>query len=246
MTKAMTEPGAASQGDGQSGVTLIEVIVALIVTVLTLAIAAGGLRLLSRSGERGAQVIAHHDIVARGVDVLRRDIERLERVVDKRDDSAEFVFRGDAGNLRFVAIEPPFPSEAGPYVIVYTIAQRLDGVVLTRERAPFQRNADIDRLRTADAVAVLEGPYRLRFLYLDRKDGRERWLPQWADPFRIPALISLEMSDLAGSASPMSIVFRPRIDAELGCVKDEGGTCTIGTGGALAPQGAAGPGGGKK
>ncbi|MBO0766851.1 MAG: prepilin-type N-terminal cleavage/methylation domain-containing protein, partial [Hyphomicrobiaceae bacterium] len=52
----MSNPGAASRGE--SGVTLVEVIVALIITVLTLAIAAGGLRLLLRSGERGAHVIA--------------------------------------------------------------------------------------------------------------------------------------------------------------------------------------------
>jgi type II secretory pathway component PulJ len=239
----MTRPGAASQGDGQSGVTLVEVIVALAITMLTLAIAAGGLRLLSGSGERGAQVIARHDIVARGVDVLRRDIERLERVVGKRGDSTEFVFRGDAANLRFVAIEPPFPSEPGPYVIVYTIAQRRDRAVLTRERAPFQRNGDIDRLQTADSVAVLEGPYRLRFLYLDRKDGRERWLPQWADSSRLPLLIALEVSDLAGSSGPVPIVFRPRIDAERSCVKDQGGACTVGTGGTLAPQGDPEPGG---
>jgi prepilin-type N-terminal cleavage/methylation domain-containing protein len=242
----MTKPGSASRADGQSGVTLVEVIVALAITVLTLAIAAGGLRLLSRSGERGAQVIARHDIVARGVDVLRRDIERLERVVWKRGDNAELLFRGDAANLRFVAIEPPFPAEAGPYVIAYSIAQGREGAVLARERAPFRANGDIDRLATADTVAVLEGPYRLRFLYLDRKDDRERWLPQWTDRNRLPALITLELSDPAGNGGPVSIVFRPRIDAERSCVKDEGGSCTIGTGGALASQDGPQPGGRKE
>ena len=49
----MTEPGAISRSDGQSGATLIEVVVALAIVALTLAVAAGGLRLLARSGERG-------------------------------------------------------------------------------------------------------------------------------------------------------------------------------------------------
>ena len=67
MTSRCATPGTGLQ----SGVTLVEIVVALAVVALTLGIAAGGLRLLGRSGERGAEVIARHDVLSRGLDVLR-------------------------------------------------------------------------------------------------------------------------------------------------------------------------------
>jgi general secretion pathway protein J len=238
----MTRQRAISPGDAQSGVTLVEIVVALAVVALTLGIAAGGLHLLGRSGERGAAVVARHDVLSRGIDVLRRDIERLERVIWKHGDTAEFVFHGDAHRLTFVAIEPPFPTEAGPYFLIYAVQQRPDGALLTRERAPYRASVpDIRRLAGPDPVAIIEGPYRLRFLYLERKEGRQRWLPQWSDPQRLPELISLEVSGLTEGSAPMPpLVFHPRADAERSCVKDDDGVCTAGSGGALSSETGAG------
>jgi general secretion pathway protein J len=222
----MTETGAARQVHGQSGVSLIEMVVALAIIAVALALAGTGMRLLGRSGERGAAVIARHDILSRGIDVLRRDIERLERVELKRGAGrGQLAFHGHATRLILVAVEPPFPTEPGPYFIVYTVEQRPDGTTLTRERAPFNAAAlDMQRLPTQDAVAVIEGAYRLRFLYLDRKGGRDRWLAQWPDPARLPTLIALEIAGLGGTAMP-PVIFRPRIDAQSGCAQD-GGSCS--------------------
>ncbi|MBO0767010.1 MAG: prepilin-type N-terminal cleavage/methylation domain-containing protein [Hyphomicrobiaceae bacterium] len=212
------------RGNRQSGFTLIEIVVAMVVTVLTLGLAAGAFRLLSHSGERGDRLLARHDSLARGIDVLRRDIERLERVTTQRDDGRALVFLGDSSHLTFVAVEPPFPTEPGPYFIAYAIRQGRDGATLTRERAPFQRSAiDLSRLRTGDSAAVIEGPYAMRFLYLERTKGRERWLTQWTDPVDPPSLIGLEITGVADGATVLPLLtFRPRIDAEAGCVRERG------------------------
>jgi general secretion pathway protein J len=231
----MSEPRVTSHGDGQAGATLVEVLVALAVVALTLATAASGLYLLAGSSDRGAQVVARQDMFSRGTAVLRRDIERLERVAWKRGQNVEFAFHADATNLAFVVVEPPFPSEAGPYFVAYSIQQRPDGDVLTRSRAPFDfSTADMRRLPTEELVNVLEGNYRFRFAYLDRKGGREQWVSQWPDPRRLPDLVRVEVSSLVEGGRPMQpIVFRPRIDAERTCVKDAGTACTIGSQGVL-------------
>jgi general secretion pathway protein J len=158
----------------------------------------------------------------------------------KRGDTRILLFHGDAARLTFVAVEPPFPSEPGPYFIAYAVRQGRDGATLTRERAPFQPSAvDLLRLRAEDSAAVIEGPYRMRFLYLERSGGRERWLTQWSDPLELPRLIALEVTGLAdgGAALPL-LTFRPRIDAERSCVKD-GGWCSV-----AAPDAESLPGGG--
>ena len=98
----MSTPGVTSYGDGQAGATLVEMLAALAVVALTLVAAASGLRQLAGSADRGAQVIARHDMFSSGIDVLRRDIERLERVVWKRGENTEFVFpcRRDEPDVR--------------------------------------------------------------------------------------------------------------------------------------------------
>jgi prepilin-type N-terminal cleavage/methylation domain-containing protein len=227
--------GNAASGNGrQAGVTLIELVVALTVVALTLAAAATGLRLLGRSGDRGTQLIARHDMLSRGVDALRRDIERLERVVRRRERDAEFVFHGDEKSLVFVAVEPPVPSEPGPYFILYSVEQGGNGGTLVRSRAPYDGSAkDIRRLRTQDDVVVLEGPFSLRFSYFERKEGQDRWVSRWRHRDRLPGLIRLDVGDLP------PLVFRPRSDAEVGCVKDSPGSCSIRSDGVLVPPPAA-------
>src|SRR5262245_2095797 len=79
----MSKPGPQSAG-GQAGVTLIELVVALLLLALTFAIAGAGLRFLARSSDRGTELIGRHDMLSRGLDALRRDIEGLQRVVWKR------------------------------------------------------------------------------------------------------------------------------------------------------------------
>jgi general secretion pathway protein J len=233
----------------ESGATLVEIVVALTVVALALAVAAGAMRLVSGSGARGAELIARHDVLSRGIDVLRRDIERLERVVRTRSTTdgpdSEFIFRGDADGLTLVVVEPAFPSDPGPYFVVYAIRQGRDGAVLTRERAPFRASTpDLRRLNTGDSAAVVEGPYRLRFLYLDSRRERERWLTHWSDPRRLPDLIGLQISPLAkGMAEMPLVVFRPRIDAERSCIKEEASACTLATGGVLSLHADQGSGG---
>ena len=227
---------------GEAGFTLVELLVALIVIALTLAAVVTGLRLLGRSGERGARLIARQDMLSRGVDVLRRDIERLERVVRRRDREFEFIFEGDEKRLTFVVIEPPVPSEPGPYFVFYSIEQGEQKTVLVRSRAPYDAAAgDIRRLRRQDDVTVLEGPYVFRFGYLQREAGRARWVARWRDHNRLPALIRLEIGVNGQAPELPPLIFRPHVDAEQGCIKDKMGLCTLRSGGVLVAQPAGDP-----
>ena len=238
----MSKPDPLS-ANRQSGVTLIELVAALVVLVLTFTIAGTGLRFLARSSDRGTELIARHDMLSRGLDALRRDIEGLQRVVWRRGRNNEFVFSGDSKGLTFVAIEPPHPTQAAPFFLIYSILQRSDWGTLVRGRAPFDAGAKtIDGLRGEDEVTVLEGAYTLRFSYYERKQGQERWVPRWTERDRLPELIRLEIVSLGAGGGPLQpIVLRPRIDAEQGCIKEGAGACTMKSGGLLVPEPAAAP-----
>jgi general secretion pathway protein J len=226
----MSNPIVETAEHRQSGATLIELVAALAIIALTFAIAGGALRLLSRSGEIGTQLIGRHDMLSRGIDALRGDIERLERVIG--EDKAKFVFRGEERELTFVVMEPPHPFGAGLFLVRYSI----DGAgKLVRHRALFDAKED-HPLPAGDEVAILEGPYTFRFSYWERKGGRERWISRWTDYGRLPELIRLEMlgQGSAGRAVP-ALIFRPRVEAELGCVQGDG-LCTRRSRGVLSPQ----------
>lgn len=228
------DPGMVVERAGEAGVTLIELVAALVVVALTFAVAGSSFRFLARSGDRGTELIARHDMLSRGIDAMRHDIERLERVAWKRGRNSEFVFSGDSRGFTFVGVEPPFPTQAAPFFLIYTIDRRKDWGVVVRSRAPFDAGAkDLQKVRGEDDVTVLEGPYTFRFSYFERKEGRDRWVPRWSERDRLPELIRLEISG-AGAIAP--VVFRPRVDAELSCIKQIGPGCTLGHKGVLAPE----------
>jgi general secretion pathway protein J len=84
-------------------------------------------------------------------------------------------------------------------------------------------------MRTDDQVTVLEGFYAFRFSYLERKDGGERWVARWTDRGSLPVLLRLEILDRVPGGTPLPpLVFRPRVEAEQGCVKPRASVCTIG------------------
>lgn len=233
------DPATLSDGAAEAGVTLIELVAALVVVALTFAVAGSSFRFLARSGDRGTELIARHDMLSRGIDAMRHDIERLERVAWKRGRNSEFVFSGDSKGFTFVGVEPPFPTQAAPFFLLYTIQQGKDWSTLARSRAPFDAGAkDLQKLRGEDEVTVLEGPYRFQFSYYERKEGRDHWVPRWTERDRLPDMIRLEIGG-AGSIAP--IVFRPRVDAEHSCIKQSGTGCTINFKGVLQPEPVATP-----
>jgi prepilin-type N-terminal cleavage/methylation domain-containing protein len=229
----MMKPVSASESNraGEAGVTLIELLAALVVVALAFAVFGTGFRLLAKSGDRGTELIARHDMLSRGIDAMRHDVERLERVSWKRGRNNEFVFSGDSKGFTFVGVEPPFPTHAAPFFIIYAIDQRKDWSTLVRSRAPFDIGTkDLQRVRGEDDVTVLEGPFRLQFAYFERKEGRERWVARWSERDRLPEMIRLEIK---GAGAPAPIVFRPRVDTEVSCIKQAGATCTLASKGVL-------------
>ena len=257
MSKRRSPRPRAPRLDCQAGVSLIELVAALTLIAATLAISGSAFRLLGGSGARGNRLIAHHDMVSRGLAAMQRDVERLERVVVGTGSAAAFVFEGDARSLEMVVVEPPVPSQPGPYLVRYTVgagrAQDGQGTSqLVRSRQPFvggdgeasrprPPRPTTARRQDGDDVTVLEGPFEFRFSYLAGPEAGAKWLPTWRARNRLPSLIRLELRDTSGTPqaanSPIPpIVLRPRIDAELDCIVVGGKHCTIATGGAIPPE----------
>ena len=122
----------------QSGFTLIETVVALTMLAVILSLATVGLRALGTSASRGARTIDRNDMMARGLDVVRTDLERIERLVRVEGKVAQFTFTGDAVAIEAIVLEPPYPGEGGLFRLTYAVA-KVGGVTrLVRARVPYR------------------------------------------------------------------------------------------------------------
>ena len=147
---------------GQSGFTLIELLVSMALLVFILAILGAGLRTISNGWNRYSDRMSEQDMLLRAFSLIRRDIAKLQRITWSAE-KPEFIFRGDASNLQFVAIEPPYPSLPGPYILNFSASDETAGN-LSRSRTRF--HPEIGTLSKADfrsVVPLIEGPYTFRF-----------------------------------------------------------------------------------
>ena len=220
----------SSTAYGQAGFTLIELLVSLTMLGIILALVTNALQVVSKGWDAHARQIEDLDMISRAADILQRDAGALQRVVSlPGKPNARFIFTGDTNRLSFIALEPPYPTEPGPYFIDYSIVPDKNGFDLVRGRAPFEVGmSSYPGATTANRVPLLEGPYDYRFAYADRENGALKWYARWPFDQRLPALIRLDIANIR-SRQPASrpIVAAVRADAELGCISAESGPCSI-------------------
>ena len=167
--------------DRQAGFTLIEVLVALVVTAAVVAVSGHALRVVTLTAGRGIDAINRLDTITRGISVLRRDLTRLERIVEGEPGKTRFAFVGTRQQLSFALVEPGFPTEPGTYWITYSVRKTKGLNQLVRSREPYEREGRRDKRGGEESVVVLEGPYDLAFMFEERTAARPRWVPAWTD-----------------------------------------------------------------
>jgi general secretion pathway protein J len=205
----------------EAGFTLLELLAAMAVMAIMLGSASAALSLLSNAAIRGAAQTDRLDMVARGVAAVRNDIAGMRRVIVSDKDKRRFLFEGEARSMRFVLIEPSYPSDPGSYVITYRVRSSGGQTQLVRSREPFdssRRKRDRDREDPSEVI-VLDGPYRVEFSYLARTTQGSSWTAKWTDERSMPELVRLRITPTEANVPAVAdLVVQPRIDAEMACV----------------------------
>ncbi len=227
---------------GERGFTLIEMLIALALLTVILALVSGAFRTITNGWEHYARALVAQDMLLRARAILERDIATMQRVIWSGEKAIKYVFRGRTDALTFVAIAPPYPSTPGPYFITYAVAPAIsaDGraagkAALVRSRTRYHpeiksfaaldaaagadpEGGSVVRPRT-DNVPIIEGPFAYRFSYGAPDGTKWRWQSPWPFDDKLPALIRLEIKD-ARSGRPVAapIILRPRIELERACL----------------------------
>jgi general secretion pathway protein J len=209
-------PAAFLRGD--AGFTLVEALVAVLLTSVIMAALAAVTAQWMPGWERGVGRLQRVDALAAGLDRLVGDIAAAE-IVSTQGDKAPPLF--DGRELSLVFVRPTLnPNSTGGLEIV-RLAPTSDerGPVLVRSTLPFTPDAtyagDADAIAFANPVAMLRGPYSISFSYA----GVDRiWHNTWRQQPILPRAVRVRLRDLA-TLTTLAISTTTMIYAELspGC-----------------------------
>lgn len=205
----------------QRGLTLLEMLIALVLMSLLLVLLFGGLRLASRSWDAGSGYtdrVAQMQLVE---NFLRRRIAEVFpyrlRTNPNRPNAVFLGYGAGSHVLQFVAPMPAAGARGGLYVLRIGVAPGKHGQALMLWRAPLGASQAGDSVDSpvnapvvlADRVAGVE------FAYFGAPAGTNAppaWHSEWPDPTQPPRLVRMRLTLADGSKWP-DLVVAPRITA---------------------------------
>lgn len=208
----------------QRGLTLLEMMIALLLLSMLLMLLFGGLRLASSSWDRGSAFTDQVSQMQLVENFMRREISqaaayRLQQ--DPQDPKAVLLgYQGSAKRLRFVAPMPQAAAKGGLYVLTFGLSQQEGGQqALTLWREPTDKAgspalANSENESTDAPVILARHVSHLEFSYYGVPAGSTQpatWLPDWPDNQNAPQLIKMKIA-FDGGASWPDLVVAPRVD----------------------------------
>jgi general secretion pathway protein J len=181
----------------EAGFTLIEALVAMVLTGFIIAALAGITTQWIPNWDHGLKRVQATEQVTLGLERMIADLAAAEFIPANRKSSIP-VFSGSAYSVTFVrtALAP----NAGPGLEIVQIAERLDGPSpkLIRTEAPFIPVADAAtdpfQSKFGDPVVLINAPYSISFSYA----GPDReWRTEWQDLPVLPTAIKATLRDAA-------------------------------------------------
>jgi general secretion pathway protein J len=180
----------------QSGMTLVELVVALALLALIVGALAAALgtgvganaAVGARAGGDETLRVAHT--------TLRRYIGQARPVKWRAGAREQIGFIGEAQSLGFTAIMPPWPGTGGFYRVRVGLEERPGGMALVLRRAPTAgERMDYDLAGAPDMAVLAEGVAALRFSYFGVEDGAREpaWRAEWRGQRHLPRLVRLDL-----------------------------------------------------
>ena len=215
--------------EDQSGFTLVEVLVGLIISASIMAGLAALASSVNLGWERVTRKLSAQEMIGNGLAIAAGDISRIQRIIDRALAQPAFRFRGGPSSLTFVISERPASNAKGLYWIHLYTRKTSSGTALARTRSPFISKSDsVVAVSWADEVVLAEGALSFEFNYRAGRSEREAWLRDWPERDALPGLVRILMNDSkTGLEAYPPMVIALKIGAEAACVDMEGHECTM-------------------
>lgn len=173
----------------QSGFTLVEVVLAMILVALIMGIAVGGIRMSRKAAENGERRIEATNSIRVTQEFLRKQLARtlpLAFAMD-RTEGKNYVFEGVDDEITFVAPMPGYLSKGGPYIQRLSIER---GELHFYHRMLLSEDED-----EGEPVILLDRIRRGHFEFrgIDEEGKLGDWSDEWEDASRTPMMVRVEL-----------------------------------------------------
>lgn len=178
------------------GFTLVELLLALTLMSMLLALAYGGLRAATRATDRGQTILEDSSRIRMAHQFVHRQLNQvLPLAFEQSEDGDErTVFMGTPDRIRFVAPMPGYLGFGGPQVQELAIMRGDDHLELVLSHAllqGFEESLLYERL----PILLLEDieSASFSFLGLDEEGELAGWTSTWETPGVLPESIALDI-----------------------------------------------------
>jgi general secretion pathway protein J len=205
----------------QSGFTLLELIIAMMLLALMSSLLYGTLSLSANSWDRGEAKAGRAADMRLTEEFLRQSLTaqhplRLHKLVDQ-----PLYFQGGRDTLAFAGVLPG-RAGGGIYYFRLAVTPHGDASRLTLARViPESAATSLPGFDGAEQSVLADGIAEIRFSYFGRDADSNManvptWRDRWEDPQVLPLIIRIDVTPAKGAAWP-SLVVEPRLAPEAGC-----------------------------
>jgi general secretion pathway protein J len=188
-----SEPGRSRKpASAEAGFTLVEVLAALVVTLLLVVALTPFVGQMLATWARGTETTRAVELVTRGVGLLRHDLRHAIVWTGYGKTEDLMLFRGNEVSMSFPVATGLAPSRDGLEMVSITVDASRDGRALVRRRAPLVGSTYTS---FRDPIVLFSGPFRYVFRYFPREGPG---LPMWVNTQEPPARVELTIADERG------------------------------------------------
>lgn len=183
----------------QQGFTLVEMLLAMTLVSMILALAYSGLTTSTRAVDRGEALVdrSNHLRIVHGF--VRQQLSSLMPLqippADEIEDQPVVYFEGDDRWVHFAAVMPGHLSSGGPHEQTLFFERGSNGIELKFDHDILRRDEDWPTDSEREPIVLIDGIRRGSFAYLtvDEEGFPDRWVDEWEDPQTLPLMIRVEI-----------------------------------------------------
>ena len=181
----------------QAGFTLVELLLAITLMSMLLALAYGGLRTSARATERGQVILEESGRIRMAHQFVRKQLNQMVPLVFIQDDvqtEERTIFEGSSDAIRFVGPMPGYLGFGGPQVQELALVPGEKGTALVLSHALLQGFEEAN-LYEREPIVLIDRIDQASFFFLgfDEEGELADWTSTWEDPASMPVAVSLEI-----------------------------------------------------
>jgi len=182
------------------GFTLVELLLAITLLSILLALAYGGLHAATRATDRGQDVLEESGRLRMAHQFVRKQLNQAIPLAFNQNDGNDpngqesEVFLGGPQSIRYVGPMPGYLGFGGPQVQQLSIVQGEEGMELVLEHALVQGFEEASLLER-DPIGLIDHIEFAEFSFQGRDENGDlqAWVNTWEDTSTLPVAISLDI-----------------------------------------------------